>query len=133
MKCDQIEENLVLMVHGEAKGVPHLKARLHVLCCRRCRNRLAEYYVLSQGLARDLQNPRMGVRKVVLPSVVGLAALCIAVMAATIAAVSIGAYNTISASSATQACDPAANNHPVSSKKVGDHPTIYRAKTTEAK
>ncbi|MBI1333087.1 MAG: hypothetical protein GC165_09430 [Armatimonadetes bacterium] len=86
MNCQQRETDLLMLVHGEAKGWVNLRTRLHILGCRRCRSKLAEFYVLSQGLANDLENPRLGSRRIIRPSLAGFAAAMVGLLVLLIAA-----------------------------------------------
>jgi len=80
MSCVERETALLMLIHGEVKGISKWSLRLHMLFCRDCRARLAGFYGISQNLATNLENPRLGVRRIVLPSVIGVIGVILGVV-----------------------------------------------------
>lgn len=89
MTCLERESAILMLVHGELKGIPKLRTRFHLLFCRHCRARMDDFLAVSQSLAVRLENPRLGSRKIVRPSVIGLAVGLLTLLGATIALIVI--------------------------------------------
>lgn len=62
--CEKMDQDLVLLVHGQLLGRLGVPVRAHLLTCARCRARKRQIESLTRSLATALRNPVLGTRSI---------------------------------------------------------------------
>ena len=87
MICENRQESLLMLVHGDLHGLSKLKMLLHLLICRGCRAQYGELYQVSQTFATALENPELGVKFVARPTMAASIKALVGILAIVLVAV----------------------------------------------
>lgn len=57
MGCEERDQDLLMMAHGELSWSARLRLTVHLLHCVNCRERYAQFVAVSSALARAIRDP----------------------------------------------------------------------------